>query len=408
MKQYLTATIQALDKSQIEGIIDPLRLEQIKANDPEPDIRVYSVGHEGEANLHLPGIGKKTFTWIQAAVQWISDKLNIGTAVFNKHNPDSNSHAGREQIGEVVGKAVRHIGDRLNTLAAIYIKPQFKSRPLDVASIEAEIEYAQDGSQAWPTGIKNVSGVALGTAGIDNPGFPGATLLGAVQAYVQAFGSELKEKPMNLSEVKQAVKDLGLNPSQVFEVDDIINDSKVAEKVKEDKKDVFSMSERIRQERDEARDKIAKLENEKADSDKKLQQFQMQSKSSTFIDTLLTDRKLDDKAKAYVKRNLKNFTTTATDEDGLKSELGTFVDNSNKEYQELAKNVFGVDTTKTNDTGNQFKLPDEFTVDGNKPTGNQDETHKPVTRESIRDSEMNPDTNPLIPGGKAAKEALGI
>lgn len=369
---------------------------------------MYSVGHEGSANLHLPGIGKKTFTWIQAAVQWIADKLNIGTAVFNKHNPDSNSHAGREQVGEVVGKAVRHIGDRLNTLAAIYIKPQFKSRPLDVASIEAEIEYEQDGSQAWPTAIKNVSGVALGTAGIDNPGFPGATLLGAVQAYVQAFGSDLGGNKMNLSEVKQAVKELGLNPSQVFDVSDIINDSKVAEKVKEDKKDVFSMSERIRQERDEAREKYAKLENEKADSDKKLQQFQMQSKSSTFIDSLLTDRKLDDKAKAFVKRNLKNFTATATDEDGLKSELGKFVDNSNKEYQELAKDVFGVNESITSDTTNQFRLPEEFTVEGNRQTQTQTQTQTPATREQIARSEMNPDLNPLIPGGKAAKEALGI
>jgi uncharacterized protein (DUF3084 family) len=168
------------------------------------------------------------------------------------------------------------------------------------------------------------------------------------------------------------------------------------------------MSERIRQERDEARDKIAKLENEKADSEKKLQQFQMQSKSSTFIDTLLTDRKLDDKAKAYVKRNLKNFTATATDEDGLKSELGKFVDNSNKEYQELAKDVFGVDTNKNDDTNNQFKLPDEFTVDGNKATNTQTNTQTPVNREQIARAEMNPDLNPLIPGGKAAKEALGI
>ncbi len=391
----------------IEGIVDPLRLKQIKANDPDPDIRVYSVGHEGEVNLHLPGIGKKTFTWIQAAVQWINDKLAIGTAVFNKHNPDSNSHAGREQVGEVVGKAMRHIGDRLNTLAAIYIKPQFKSRPLDVASIEAEIEYEQDGSQAWPTAIKSVSGVALGTAGIDNPGFPGATLLGAVQAYVQAFGREIGDNKMNLSEVKQAVKDLGLSPSQVFPVDDIMEDTAVAGKVKEAKSTLQSAADRWKATVDEAREKNAKLENEKAGSDKKLQQFQMQSKSSTFIDPLLTDRKLDDRAKAFVKRNLKNFTTAATDEDGLKAELSRFVDDTNKEFQELAKDVFGVDTGKPVNTG-EYKLPPEFTVDGNKPPQSAQQIENPTTREEIARAEMNPDTNPLIPGGKAAKEALGI
>jgi len=363
------------------------------------------VGHEGAANLHLPGIGKKTFTWIQAAVQWVADKLNIGTAVFNQHDPNTNAHKGRIQIGEVVGKAVRHIGGRLNTLAAIYIKPEFKSRPLDVASIEADIEYAQDGSQAWPTAINNVSGVALGTSGIDIPGFPGATLLGAVQAYVQAFGSELKEKPMNLSEVKQAVKELGLNPSQIFDVSDILLDSKVEEKVREGKTNLQKGAERIQKEIDSARDKIAKLENEKADSDKKLQQFQMQSKSSTLIDTLLVDKELDDKAKAFVKRNLKNFNTTATDEDELKSELNKFVETTSKEYQELAKDVFGVDMTKTEDP-NQFKLPDEFTVGGQKQINTNSQTQIPATREGVLRTEMNPDVNPLIPGGKAAQEAL--
>ena len=390
----------------IEGIVDPLRLEQIKASDPDPDIRVYSVGHEGEANLHLPGIGKKTFTWIQAAVQWVNDKLSVGTTVFNKHNPDSNSHAGREQVGEVVGKAMRHIGDRLNNLAAIYIKPQFRSRPLDVASIEAEIEYAQDGSQAWPTAIKSVSGVALGTAGIDNPGFPGATLLGAVQAYVQAFGGDIGDNKVNLSEVKQAVKELGLSPSQVFHVDDIMGDTAVSGKVKEAKSTLQSAADRWKEEVDTGREKTAKLENEKADSDKKLQQFQMQSKSSTLIDPLLTN--LDDKAKTFVKRNLKNFTTTAADEDGLKSELGRFVDATNKEYQELAKDVFGVDVGKPEDT-RDYKLPSEYTVEGNRSPQSTQQIETPIiTREDRVRAEMNPDTNPLIPGGKAAKEALGI
>ena len=83
---------------------------------------------------------------------------------------------------------------------------------MDFASIEADIEYAQDEFRAWPTGINNISGIALGNSDIDSPGIPGATLLGAVQAYVQAFGSEFKEKPMNLSEVKQAVKELRLKP----------------------------------------------------------------------------------------------------------------------------------------------------------------------------------------------------
>lgn len=411
MRQYLTATIQALSKSELDELVDPLVKRHIRENDPDPDIRVYSVGHDGEANLHLPGIGNKTLTWMQAAVRWVADKLRLGTAVFNRHDPNTNSHEGRVQIGEVVGKAVKQIGDRLNTLAAIYVYPQYKSRPLDVASIEAEIEYAHDGVQAWPTEIKNVSGVALSTSDIDTPGFPGATLIGAVQAYVQAFKGEISgELTMNQSDVKTAVKDLGLKPSQIFAIEDIMGDTVVAAKVQESKSVLQNAADRWKGEVDTLKEKATKLENEKADSDKKLQQFQIRSKSSSVIDGILSERKFDDKAKKYIKRSLDDkFTTTATDEEGLKKDLGVFVDNANKEYQEVAKDIFGITGENTSGTPNtpqnQFRLPPELLAGGNRQEHNtQIPTYKPRD-EMIRD-EMNPDLNPLIPGGKAAKEAL--
>lgn len=410
MKQYLTATIQALSQSELDDIIDPYFIRGIKDKDPHPEIKVYSVGHEGKANLHLPGVGQKTLTWIQAAVHWVRDKLRVGTAVFDRHDPNTNSHVGRTQIGEVVGTAVKQIGDRLNTLAAIYIYPEHKSRPLDVASIEAEIEYAHDGFQAWPTAINHVSGVALSNSGIDTPGFPGATLLGAVQAYVQAFGGEMQgANNMNLSDVKQAAKDLGLKPSQIFAVEDILGDTVVAAEVQKAKSTLQNAADRWKGEVDGHKERIAKLENEKADSDKRLQQLQMQSKSVTVIDSLITDRKLDAKATAYVKRNLPKFTTTATDEDMLKRELGVFVDNTSKEYQEVAKDVFGIDPGKqdaasTQQSGQQFKLPPELLAGGQKQTQTQTPVYRP--REDVLSDEMNPALNPFIPGGKAAQEAL--
>lgn len=379
-------------------------MKYIKEHDPHPEIRVYSISHEGKSNLHLTGIGNATFIWIQAAVRAIADKLKLGTFVFNRHDPDTNSHEGREQIGQVVGKVVKQIGERLSTLAAIHIFPQFKSRPFDVASIEAEIEYDHDGYEAWPTNIKSVSGIALSNSGIDNPGFPGATLLGAVQAYVQAFAGEIGEKKMNLSDVKQAVKELGLKPTQIFDVGDIMGDSAVVEKVKEEKKDVFNMSERVRQERDDARTRITKLENEKAETEKTLQRHTMQSKSATVIDIILADpnRKLDDKAKIFIKRNLKNFNTTADNEDTLKVDVGKFVDAQVSEYNEQAK-FFGVQVN-TNTDNSQFKLPPELLV-SNQPQQPQGQSKTPIMREEVLRMEMNPDVNPLIPGGKAAVAA---
>ena len=147
------------------------------------------------------------------------------------------------------------------------------------------------------------------------------------------------------------------------------------------------------------------MENEKADSDKRLQQVQMQSKSGIVIESILTERKLDDKAKAFVKRNLKNFTTAAADEDALKIDLGKFVDETNTEYKEIA-DLFGVSTDNTQQNNDaQFKIPSELLVDKQQQTQTQ-QTTVPTTRDEVLQVEMNPDINPLIPGGKAAQEAL--
>lgn len=407
MRQYLSAQIQATNQIELDEIVEPLTLKYIKESDPHPEIRLYSIGHEGQADLHLPGIGNKTFTWIQAAVRAIADKLKLGTAVFDRHNPDTNSHEGRVQIGQVVGKTVRKIGDRLNTLAAIHIFPQFKSRPLEIASFEAEMEFDHDEVQAWPTNIKNVTGIALSDFGIDQPGFPGATLLGAVQAYVQAFAGEIGAIKMNLSDVKKAVAELGLTPTQLFGVSTLMEDSAVVEKVKDAKKDVFNMSERVRQERDMARERITELENRGAETDKKLRQHTVQSKSVDVLDATLNDpeRKLDDKAKIFIKRSHKNFSSTAENEDTLRVDISKFVDESVKEYGELAKEVFGVEVEDTKKPS--FTLKPEQTVDGQRQTTIK--TLKPQTpsiKEDILNAEMDPKVNPLIPGGDAAKEAL--
>ncbi len=411
MRQYLTATIQAMSQSELDEIVDPLTKEQIKRDDPNPDIRVYSIGHEGKADLHLPGIGNKTFTWIQAAIRVLAEKLRLGTAVFDRHDPDTNSHEGRVQIGQVVGKIVKKVGDRLNTLAAIHIFPQFKSRPLDIASFEAEIEFDHDEFQAWPTNIKNVSGIALSNSGIDNPGFPGATFLGVVQAYaVQAFGNDLGGNKVNSSEVKAAVRDLGLTPSSVFNIDVIMGDSAVVKKVAEAKQNVIAGSERITQERNAAREKIVELENQNAETNKKMQQHTVQSKSATTLDAVLADpeRKLTDKAKIFIKRNHKNFSSAADNEDALKVDIGKFVDVSAQEFLELSTDVFGIKADKPPDKNTPFVLTPELTVDGQlqSPDALQSPANTTFNKEEILQEEMNPALNPLIPDGKAAKEAL--
>ena len=399
MRQYLSAhQIQAANQIELEELVDAATLRNLKAREEHPEIRLYSIGHEGEANLTLPGIGVTTFAWIQAAIKQIADKLKTGIPVFDRHTSDTNSHEGRVQIGEVVGKALKKIGDRLNTLAAIYVYPQFKSRPLDFASIEAEIEFDHDGVHAWPRNIKDVSGIALGNSSIDSPGFPGATLLGAVQAYVQAFGDDFGGNKMNQSDVKAAVAELKLSPSDLFSIEDVVADKKVRTNLQE-------AATRVGKERDTARERIAELENTVAETDKKLKQHDVLSKSATIFDTVLADpeRKLGDKAKAFIKRNIKTFSTDAEDEAILKADVGKFVDAQVVEYGEQAK-LFGVEVETPAKT---FTLDPSLTVGGQKQTQTTLQTTQiPSTRDEVLKTEMNPDTNPFIKGGKAAEDAL--
>jgi len=402
MRQYLSAQIQAANQIELDEMVDPTTMRNLKAREEHPEIRLYSISHEGEANLKLPGIGNATFRFIQAAVKLVADKLKIGTPVFDSHTSDTNSHEGREQIGEVVGKAVKKIGERLNTLAAIYVYPAFKSRPLDIASFETEILFDHDGKEAWPRDIKDVSGIALGNSSTATPGFPGATLLGAVQAYVQAFAGELGDNKMNQSDVKAAIAELKLSPSDLFSVEDVVADKKVRTNLQE-------AATRVGKERDTAREKVAELENQNAEKDKKLLQHDVQSKSASVFDAILADptRKLDDNAKKFIQRSLKNFSSTAEDEATLKVDVGKFVDASVVEYGELAKDVFGVKVAETPANPPAFTLAPEQTVIGQQQTTPaQQAANIPPTRDEALAEEMDPSKNPLIPGGSAAKEAL--
>ena len=194
-----------------------------------------------------------------------------------------------------------------------------------------------------------------------------------------------------------------------------MSDSVVAEKVGERLKNFQSAADRWKGEADKHKDTIVGLENTVAEKDKTIQQHTVFSKSATVFDVVLAevDRKLDDKAKAYIRRSQKNFESTAENEDALKTDVGTFIDKATKDYQEVAKDVFGITVGDAGGAGDKgTNIPAEFTVGGQNqnagtPQGNPFGAPPPNTDINERmSSEMNPATNPLIPGGKAAADAL--
>jgi len=174
-----TAKLQQMASSEIMNIIPKDIYDEIKQRDPHPLFQAYVVGHEGEATGEVVGVGRKILNWFSSAINKIWKKLNYGTKIFHSHNIDS-SHEGRQSIGEVVGKAIKTIKDKVNAIAIMYIHPEFRDLPLNVASIEVDMNITDDNVHDMNVG--DITGIALGNSAVEKPGFEGATLLSQIQA----------------------------------------------------------------------------------------------------------------------------------------------------------------------------------------------------------------------------------
>lgn len=206
MKTNIIARVQNMSKSETLNIISQDTIERIKKTDKKPEIKVYSIAHEGEAQsteLTFGGKVKKAMEYVKDMVIKVHDKLKIGTPIFHRH-ADTNETDGREKIGELIGKTVRYVGDKLSTLAAVYIYPEYKKLPLDVASFEAEVEYIKkDNNVNQAINVEDISGIALSNSEIDKPAFENATLLAVVQAFMPDEETEEQQIINRLREIRK-------------------------------------------------------------------------------------------------------------------------------------------------------------------------------------------------------------
>ena len=184
----IRAILLHMAESEIKKIIPPYVMDDIKQKDPKPLFRAYVVGQEGQAEANWVGVGKLVKTWFASAIGSIVKKLWPGLKIFHNHS-ETNEHEGRTQIGEVAGSKATMIDDKTSAIAVAYIYPEYRELPLDVASIEVEVNIdptIPDGVHA--DDVADVTGIALGNSKVNRPGFPGATLLGELQAMAEKSG----------------------------------------------------------------------------------------------------------------------------------------------------------------------------------------------------------------------------
>jgi len=91
-----------------------------------------------------------------------------------------------------VGKAIKTIQSKVNAIAITYIYPEYRGLPLDVASIEADVNINPDDS-VHDVDVGDITGIALGNSAVEKPGFAGATLLSQIQAFANKL--EITDEP---------------------------------------------------------------------------------------------------------------------------------------------------------------------------------------------------------------------
>lgn len=340
MKTTITGQLQHLAADELLDMVSPDTLARIKQTDQHPEFRAYVVGHEGEAQGRIIGLGLRAVQYFRDAIVAIHNQLRIGTGIFHRHKA-TNDRTGDTAIGELVGKRLASIGGMLHNIAAVYVYPQHRELPLDVASIEAEVQLTDNGGgRMSAVNVGDITGIALSNSAVEKPGFPGATLLAAVQAFV----GEGKE-PMTLEELKKAIAEGKHKPSELFDADALKSDPVVSEHIKAEKQTEYEHAKRIERKLEAERADWTKKTAEHEAAVKKLSSEALQSRSRDTLTQLVTDRKLDDKQKAFVERNFGSFKSEAADTDGLKADLNKYLDTQVKEYEDVSK-LLGVTQEK--------------------------------------------------------------
>ena len=363
-------------------MVDANKMAEIRKTDSTPIIKAFTVAHEGGSDVLLNGI-LTPIHWVQKAVEWIKDALSIGTKVFHLHGPaGDNSHAGRIPIGEVIGTKLTQVKDKVATIAAMYIYPDARDIDVDVASIETDIEYMQNNNMLYPTRVAPITGVALGSSkkGV-TPGFPEATILGAIQA----FANSIKEKPMTFEEIRQAVYDMGIDAEKLYGVDTLISLPGIKTKLDAEKTDVYSHAKRAEREAAKLRDELNNM---------KLENFTY--RRHKLFDSIAEQRKLGEQEKKYLDMQLKHFNSEATDDVTFVDDLNKYVDAELTNFITM-KELLGVGKDGGKDGGDdEGGDSDNGSAPANRP---EQKAYIPVDPQSAAPyAELaKPENNPWIP-----------
>ena len=329
-------------EDELLGMISPRAIRDIKREDPSPVFKAFIVGQEGEARPKVLGLGATVQRWYYSAIEKLTEKLALGTPAYHNHAAD-NGPAGRQPIGEIVGKAFKKLGEVASSIAVAYIYPAFRDLSLDIASIEADILAPSADVKDFEVrdlDVLGVSGIAFGNSALNSPAFPGATLLAQVQAFAEQSVSIQggNEKMLTAEQIKAAIAESKLKPSDVFGSRELASDPLVSEFVDEKTHDLRGFQ--IRKLKD-ADDKVASLTKENEELRGQVKTFESKEtkgRAREVFDAALAERpkiKGDERLAKFLHKNYERSFQPPADAGKLKSETDKFLDDLVKEFEEI-------------------------------------------------------------------------
>jgi len=178
-----------MSQSELANMISSEELARIRRIEEHPKFLGFVIAHEGEARGTVIGVGQMIKRWYKGAIGKLHAKVQAGLKIFSGHGQETNDLTGRTPIGEVIGKKLVTVGDRLSSIIAAWIYKPFADLPFDIASIEANIQMEQDKERGLVVvDCENISAIALGSSALMTPGFAGATLVAALQCFANDHG----------------------------------------------------------------------------------------------------------------------------------------------------------------------------------------------------------------------------
>ena len=377
VQQFLIAELQQMADSEIADMVPADVMGRLKQGDEHPVIRAYSIGHQGEAKATELKFGQRVIQYGRDTVQRLYDKIKVGIPAFDGHESGTNKHEGRIRLGNIVGKKLVDIGGILHTVIATYIRPQYRERHLDVASIEADVTYSSLGKKSWIRTFEDVTGVALGSSAVTTPALPGCTLLGSIQAFQAATLTRKGDITMELPEVKSAIAEGGWSPADIFGAQTLLLDEVVVKHVRKEKQTEYEHAKRVEGQLGEARTSVTDSETKFKETVTKLTAENVEltkqlnsSRAGTIVAEAMKSMDLTDKQEEFVLAGADGFSTDKADPDEVKEAGKTFVKGALGEFDKMSKLFTGTGGTGTANVGSGDGAGDEKPGDLSKPANN--------------------------------------